>query len=246
MGIVYTNTMTLGNVAPVDPNAIYLPYLEDVASSTGSKLETWYGPAALRALGSAEAFDLHSERSKVSVIRKTVDGSDENRPQCLINYSYNLSSSDFGIQSPLGLEYRVVGSCRTEYSWLWPSPNATELRYIDYYHPFNLSELTFPAPGSSYPLSRMDFWAALNPLTPLLALNKTYALIAKTAHTASYTTSIDPWFLTETVSSSEFPQVGYQVKAGHPALSCWESNNFCLDEDCTGPLIDNTNIPKGS
>lgn len=249
LGIIYTNLMTLGNFAPVHPDAIFFPYISDSAASTASHINSILGPAVLRALGSAEAFDRHSQRSKVSIEHMDLSGSTDLRPEFRLDYSYNISASEFGFQTSLGLSFRVQGSCSTEYGWLWPdSSNLTE-GLLEEYHPWNQTQPYISVPGPATTGGHLDFWAVSGNNEPDVS-NKTFSLFALTSRTASYTPSTDPWFYTEPLNDTQssgnaLADVGYIVKAGRPALSCWEDTKLCSGEHCVGPLYEGVDLPDG-
>jgi len=249
LGIFYTNLMTVGNFAPVHPSSIFFPYIPDSAGSTTSLVNSIGGPAILRALGSAEAFDRHSQRSKVSIERVDLSGSTDLRPQLRLDYNYNISASEFGFQTSLGLNFRVEGSCSTEYGWLWPdSSNFTE-GMLEEYHPWNQTQPYISVPGPAATGGHMDFWAVSGKNEPDTS-NKTFSLFALTSRTASYTPSTDPWFYTEPLnetqsSGSALADVGYIVKAGRPALTCWEDTKLCSGNHCARPLYLDVDLPDG-
>lgn len=84
-------------------------------------------------------------------------------------------------------------------------------------------------------------------LDDLLLTNRSFAFIAPIAHTASYTPGTDPWYLTESLGRSG-PlglEVSYRIKAGRPALSCWEESLFCLNGVCSGSVLEGLDLPKG-
>lgn len=246
LGIFYTQIMSLDTIAPVQPNAIFVPYIEDVAASTSPKVDALQGPGVLRALGSAEAFDFHSERSRVSVIQQTLPKSNATHPRSQFDYSYSLSARELGLQTSLSLEIQVTGSCFTEYGWLRDSGDSGQ---TEAYHLWSSSDGGILAPGpQSGSLSDMGFYAAIDPLIGDHAeySNKSFALIALTAHVGSYSTSTDPWFLTELANGSTLAAgIGYRIKASRPLLSCWEEDLFCMDGKCSGPLLEDLNIPLG-
>lgn len=245
--LLYTENMSLGNAAPVSPSAVYVPYIEDVASSTSHRIAAYYKPAILRALGSSESVEDSTRRSSVNVRTERFSTSNATRPLQRISYDYTISAYDLGLQAYLGFAIKDGGSCFTEYNWLRPRTSSPP-GYLDEYIIFGDESLRIPVAGPKNPTPSLSFIPYINTSVPLETTNLSYALVATTAVMGSFTASTDPWYLTERAQDNDevpYHSIGvpYRIKPGRPVLSCWEDTVFCNGGDCKD--VYHIGLPKG-
>ncbi|KAH8589837.1 hypothetical protein B0O99DRAFT_522428, partial [Bisporella sp. PMI_857] len=249
--ILIPNAMSLGPAAPVHPKSVFLPEFEDIASSSSIRIGRLNAPAILRALGSTEAFKDVTARKNVDTVKTTLPSSNATHPRQRYDYGYNITAREFGLQAPLDFSLQVQGSCITEYNWLRPVPDIADPANYNGYVPFGIDPVepllldptdnvtvlrTRPSMGIEYHSSNAD----------LTITNRSFALIPQLAHVGSITASTDPWYLTEPFGSETAGFLGYRVKSGRPAMSCWEESLLCLGETCTSvDGINKTPLPKG-
>ena len=249
------SAMSLGPAAPVHQAAVYVAFVEDVANSTATRMFKLYAPSILRALGSTEAFKDLTTSHSVTINRKTLPGSNETHPLSQIDYYYNISAVNFGLQSPSGFAHKVRGSCYTEYSWLHPLRNSSALNIdstlYNEYLPWGMHNLAGsylePSDISPYPTFKISVSLYIPPdsLSNDSQTNKSFALIPQLAHTPSFTPSTDPWYLTELRQDIE-SGAGYRIKSGRPALACWQESLFCINDVCSSAVdLQQSNFPKG-
>jgi len=236
ISVSYQTWLVVGHMAPVRPEALYLPRFP--IGGDALKWASALRPSVLRAFGNAEATDFHSEKGSYFFLH--LDGGDEQQE---IQYGYNLTAADFGLQRPLGFELRVAGRCQTEYNWTHPSEDPT-IPTDELYHLWGEDQpgRNIPVPGndSSY-LGQLQLYTA-TPAGPIFenSFNYTFAFIIASSGVGSRTSSTDPWYATEPVSNlrpemeKKYQNLGadFRVKPGRPALSCVEENKYCLDDRC--------------
>lgn len=222
--ILVASHIYLGHAAPVAPYSIYAPsvnvslvydakYIKAIALNT---------PSALRAAGSAQAAnqDILAKASvdEPEIVRYT----DEGEPIVRMNYRYNMTGADFGLQHYPDLALHVEGSCITEYGW---HANTTESSGIttDEYHLFNdPSRVQAVSLNDGYmPLAYFSLGGIEGP-------NVSWAAIVSSVGRTSFTTSTDPWY--QTVANANYASdeglPEYAVWAARPALSCWQTDIY--------------------
>ncbi|KAH0547850.1 hypothetical protein FGG08_000108 [Glutinoglossum americanum] len=249
--IFIPNAMSLGPAAPVHPKSVFLPEFGDIASSSSIRIGRLEAPAILRALGSTEAFKDVTARKNVKTVKTTLPGSNATHPRQRYDYRYTIAAWEFGLQAPLGFSHKVQGSCTTEYNWLRPVPDIANPARFNGYVPFDLDPvepiLLDPTDNMTTLWSQPGMGIEYHPSDEDLTItNRSFALIPQLAHTGSITASTDPWYLTEPFSLETAGFLGYRVKSGRPAMSCWEESLLCLDKTCTSvDGINKTPPPKG-
>lgn len=236
--------LLLGNGAPVNPKSIYIPavpltagYEDDYEAFALSV------PAFLRAAGSVNS----GTPQKVTVGTPLVSsGVNETIKQ--VNYGYNITAAEFGLQHAAGLVLSVEGSCITEYGWLISSGLDDGGTWIDNY--------TFPGSEpneiQSIPLSLYDgrppigyFYVGPNETIT----NTSFAIAVSSAGRFSFKQGHDPLYATNNTPVTQNDITYYTVKNGRPMLSCWE-NNLWSYHGQTGAASElssrtNLNIPDG-
>jgi hypothetical protein len=225
--ILVASHIYLGHAAPVAPYSIYAPSIEVSYGARYIKAIALNTPSALRAAGSAQVAnqDILAKASvdEPEIVRYT----DEGEPVIRMNYRYNMTGADFGLQHYPDLALHVEGSCTTEYGW---HANTTESSGIttDEYLLFNdPSRVQAVSLDDGYmPLAYFSLGGVDGP-------NITWAAIVSSVGRASFTTSTDPWYQTVAViENGNFSNGGgpssprYAVRAARPALSCWQTDMY--------------------
>lgn len=224
-GVLVPPLLTLGTAAPVNPDAIYSPDRTGDSDAATAALFPLEVPRFIRALGSTVDEEI---RKKVNVSQAKTIGQTGNGEKILqIDYSYNATGADFGLQKYPELTLNVVGSCTTEYGWFnqtVPVAYDTKIIAVDLYNLFGIRNLS-----SSWDASLFDgrepvasFFVGNYTSGVLPFSNATWAAIVSSVNRSSFSPGIDPWYLTGPGSSDT--GAAYMVLPARPALSCWEDN----------------------
>ena len=220
--ILLTNFIELGQVAPVDPASIFVPDISGGLSNTqNAQFYVLQNPATFRAAAAG------------MTPKETVSVTQEGTPQNVtINYGYNVTGTDFGLQHVPELVLYVEGSCATEYGWLQPQANPicrgwndNCTIYDDYY--------LYDDPGNQVTASSSDG----GPPFPIFQNNKvqansgnfnnfSYAIVISSVWRYSFSPSSDPWYLTSEFDGPGNDTFPWIVLNGRPVLSCWETNRW--------------------
>jgi hypothetical protein len=210
----------LDNAAPVAADKIYVPY--PVAEDSISELKEFYlqAPSAFRAVGNAQAA-IANKKDHVSVDEPVLlQDLGDGEAIMSVDYRYDVSGVDLGLQHYPDLVLNVEGSCITDYELLWPESErdgATVDSYLlwpgnPYETLVNASLFDGPAPQG---------FLRTGPLSPTGPPgNFTWAAVVSSLERQSATEGMDPWYLTGPLNGSQF----YKVKTGRPALSCWQND----------------------
>ncbi|PMD66206.1 uncharacterized protein K444DRAFT_472383, partial [Hyaloscypha bicolor E] len=251
-GIFYTDSLQIGQAAPVHPASVFLPNIElfqgDLA--TALRYQAAGAPSVLRALGSAESVDDNTRRQSVSIgAPRQLPDSNETHPKYSMDYSYTITAADFGLQTHRGLVHNVKGRCETTYDWLHPlDVEGSWPGSMEVYYPWDDTASAVPVDGPMWPVRGHLELAAITQPQSLegYSSNQTYALIIKSANVQSYSSTTDPWYFTERIDSlnSNLSKevtitAPYRVKPGRPALSCWQNTEFCFRGACSSRLFEN-------
>ena len=216
-GIVVPPQLLMGTVAPVAKDVIFYPDVARYALNNdngagNAKLDSLKAPSALRALGAVED-------SNVTARKRVHINSQIDADSASLNYDYNVTGVDMGLQSDPKLMLMVEGSCRTDYTWLLNSTDQGD---------------TYRVPGGNDTFEvKYQPEVDLPPIANFMidpsaseGSNFSFVIIVQTAGLYSYTSGQDPWYFTDkTVNGS----IAYQVRRGRPALSCWEDNKWRLN-----------------
>jgi hypothetical protein len=235
--IVAAPYLVLGQAAPANPTQIFLPNYTlpspDPLAQLKYDLDVSYltTPSALRAVGSAQVANA-SVRSQVYVGNKE-PLQDPNGESFRINYHYNITGQDFGLQDFPDLLLTVEGSCQTTYQYFDHSfvINGTDFgannNVIGYTLPnsINIDQYTFP--GQSLNVSTaIDGSKPLPYFIPIsqdannqTQYNFTYVLLLSTVGRHSISQGSDPFYLT---ANSTPPNQPFAVLPNRPVLSCWQ------------------------
>ncbi|ORY14569.1 hypothetical protein BCR34DRAFT_646152 [Clohesyomyces aquaticus] len=244
-GIMIPQMMEMGPFAPAHPEVAYVPNAPEIGA-LDDRFGMLFSAAAVRAVGSAEASKV-TLRSKVRIYQEKTDQSTPEKPYFTIDCRYNLTGVEMGLRHSLGLVHSVQGKCWTEYGWLHHS-NATP--EYDVYHVWNLSNNPYPVESNRGPAStELGLLPAMYPdHVESLPINVSYALVYHTSHLPSKTASNDAMYMTESMPEKDpwSKMYDFRVKAERPALSCWQTTNFCIHGDC-GSVFDlvNKGVPPG-
>jgi len=208
--------LQIGNAAPVNPSAVYVPN----PAPNGTTLNTTMigrvfalgVPGALRAAGQVGI------EPNVMVEQET----DASFGFVRVNYHYNITAAEFGLQNIPGLIFYVNESCYTEYGWFRGTIN-DNASTTDVYHLWNdpnyLKQSSTRDDGPPFPLFKSNRTSG-----PILG-NNSYAIVISSLDRFSYTPGTDPWYLTIPYNTSDSPYP-FIVDTGRPALSWWETNIF--------------------
>ncbi|KAH7119916.1 hypothetical protein B0J11DRAFT_492000, partial [Dendryphion nanum] len=253
-GILYTSRISVGNAAPVAPSVLYLPKIPTIGNGVELQHFSFHRPSFLRAIGSAEAFDLNSKATSIYIQDRFLPTTNNTHPQVEIKYRYSITGRDFGLQNHLSLSFQVSGQCTTEYSWLRSGPLIT----LDAYYMWNKTDTahTAFAPSSKYTQpGLLGIQTVRYESTPeeydVESSNHTFGFIVRSAGVGSYTPSTDAWYYTEPVPPNSTPELwlgaSQRVKSGRPVLSCWENLNLCYNGVCGFKNLTNSkNLPNGT
>ena len=218
--------LDIGNAAPVNPAAVYFPgtllnnsQLDNTTQARGFALRV---PYFLRSAGQVAVTPQNS------IVVEAGSGTD--RTNVLVNYRYNITAAEFGLQSAAGLVFNVEGSCHTEYGWLIAPKNessgSTRDTYIRWRNGSNDSSNIISVSGADngppFP------WLKTRPYVDHSG-NYSYSVVVSARDRYSYTPSTDPWYSTSDASSIS-DTYNFIISPGRPALSCWETNLFTYND----------------
>lgn len=230
-GILVPRTLILGNAAPVNPMSIYVPDL-DYDSNDRAHLSASYAldvPLTLRAAGSALIASASLQEQilvsqPISLGPIVNNGNTEQIQQ--IQYSYNVSGADFGLQYYPNLLLQVTGACTTDYSWWEKSLSAINDPAVDYYYLWNDSS-NVEEVSLDDGLQPLGIFFVDNPDTSS-PTNFTWGAVVSSFGRGSFTPSTDPWYYTQETgqNKSDPTTTPYNVSRGRPALSCWENDEW--------------------
>ncbi|KAG0634673.1 hypothetical protein HOY80DRAFT_1018395 [Tuber brumale] len=224
-GILVSGGLVVGKVAPPAKDSIFYPDVTKYARTDDNgaslaKLDTLKAPSALRALGCIESSDV-TARKRVNLRRANPPGGRADEPSTGIDYDYDVTGVDMGLQTEPKLRLHVIGSCQTNYTWLANSTDAGDTYrlfggdqlYLAKFQP----EVDSP-PTVSLRINTRDIGPGSDRIS--------FAMIVNTGGLYSYTSGTDPWYFTE---PTNLEGLAYQVRRKRPVLSCWETSRWHLD-----------------
>lgn len=225
--------LLLGNAAPVNPKSIYIPEVrKDATLKVEYEAFTLKVPASLRALG-----NVNSAALQKVMVSTGVHGSIKQ-----VNYSYEITAAEFGLQHAAGLILSVEGSCTTEYGWLQNSTSPP--KWTDTYSYTNSTNQT-----SSIFLSYLDgtspiAYFYLGPVEKTKT-NTSFVIAVSSAGRNSFSEGTDPLYATNKTSDKELTT----VMTKRPLLSCWENDvwSYHGQKGAVSQLagFSNLNMPHG-
>jgi hypothetical protein len=221
-GILVSGELVMGKVAPPARDAIFYPDVArysrvDDNGASISKLDTLKAPSVLRALGSIDSSD-PSVRKRVNLQRANPPGGRADEPSVGIEYDYNVTGVDMGLQTEPKLRLHVIGSCQTNYTWLVNSTDAGDTYRIFGGDRLYLAKFQPEVDSPPRVSLEIDIDSGSD--------RTSFAMIVNTGGLFSYTSSTDPWYLTESIDNGALP---YQVRRKRPVLSCWETRRWHLN-----------------
>lgn len=234
MSTVTSWIVSIGSVAPVNPDVLFYPQIPGQAPVLQLKDFGLRAPGIMRSLGSVEAAKV-TLRSRVnittvnlgSILNPNTNASDLLQE---LYYDYNLTGVELGLRSGNDLGLGVKGYCKTEYDWYRPNGSTTD---SELYHLWNnkdqpwtmgLSEVAIArAPTAAFQLPNKYFDPQQG--GPPKDSNFSYAVIVTSVHRTSITEGSDPWYNTElrgNLNVSRPYNAKFWMRRARPILSCWE------------------------
>ncbi|OAP55315.1 hypothetical protein AYL99_10288 [Fonsecaea erecta] len=232
----------IDNAAPVAATAIYVPALSTTLDEkNGVQINALEAPSAFRAAGSVLVAN-STGHTHVSIDPpETIQDLGDGEAIIRVGYTYNITGLDFGLQHYPDLVLSVQGSCQTDYSWLLAETVDDSNIIRDEYLLFN-----DPSQGTQ----NVSFYDSARPLGYFFqglpsptgpASNWTWGALVSSVQRESITAGTDPWYLTVPDGSSD---VGFIVKGGRPALSCWQNDVWSYHGfQSTAVALDSTSLP---
>jgi len=257
--IVVAGMLVIGTSAPARAATVYVPTIGTQLSDADTiRLQAQRAPAALRALGSAEAADV-TVRNRVNFVPGAGGGGGSGKEPYQFTYGYTVTGYDMGLQHWSGLKQEVTGSCETEYGWI-RDPDGD----MDVYMPWNVGNKSYSVvrdgERNTAPYAQafaFPYDSSSDPRKELPANNR-YGILVHSSHRASYrpSSAADPWYATEqsplppanSTDARKTSPPGYRVKVARPAFSCtqkdvWSYNGHEFKN--IYELADNIDFPDG-
>ncbi|KAI1211234.1 uncharacterized protein F4807DRAFT_419444 [Annulohypoxylon truncatum] len=222
-GVLVPPLLTLGTAAPVNPDAIYSPDRTNDNDASSAALFPLEVPRFIRALGSTVNEEI---RHKVNVSdAKQVGQTSDGEKILQIDYSYNATGADFGLQKFPELTLNVLGSCTTNYSWFnqtVPVVYNDQIIAVDWYNLFGNTTYQWSASLFDGREPMASFFTGNYTQGILPTSNATWGVVVSSVNRSSFSPGTDPWYLTGPGTSDT--GAAYSVLTARPALSCWEDN----------------------
>lgn len=221
--ILIPRLLVIGNAAPVNPLSVYFP------SSLLNNTEAEDITITARAFSLTVPFFQRSAGQVAVTPRNSVVVEQERNadPRMVrVNYRYNVSAGEFGLQHAEGLVLYVEGSCHTEYGWHQPNTKPERSNDIqDTYNLWNNETYQVNVSGVYDGGPPVPFFEVNTDIQNPGTGNISYSIIVSSLNRFSFTPSTDPWYLTK---SFDDPNVAFKniISTGRPALSCWEASKF--------------------
>jgi hypothetical protein len=240
----------LDNAAPVAADAIYIPSPVVENPTTDLKLFYLQAPSAFRAVGNAQTA-ITSKKDHVSVddpvlLQDLGDGEAIMR----VDYRYDVSGVDFGLQHYPDLFLNVEGSCTTDYEMILPETESDGVK-VDTYVPWpGIPNYDTATSVSLFDGPMPQGFLRPGPPSPTGPPgNFTWAAIVSSLGRRSATEGTDPWYLTSpvTINGNQF----YEVRSKRPALSCWQNDVWSYKGhnstiiDLSPEALPGLNLPEG-
>jgi hypothetical protein len=225
-GLLVARNLRLGSVALVRPESVFIPPVFGDDINVNFQLNQLVkGPAAFRSVANFD--QLASTLKDKFTFNSAFDRTDPDRPGFSLNYTYEVSGYDFGLQRAPELLYKVRGACRTQYDWIGPQVTGTGDNYTFWNDPNQFITLNRTKEELSVP------WAEFIP--ELLEsdaddypASSRFVILPHTVYRRSITPNdLDPWYLSEPFSDpTNLTQ--YRVRAERPPLLCeqWDTWEF--------------------
>lgn len=211
--------LLLGNASPVNPKSVYIPHVNDKSNPDLYESFVLKAPASLRAAGSVNSATLQ----KVTVSTSPPSsGVNANIKQ--VNYTYEITAAEFGLQHAAGLVLSVEGSCITEYGWLNISGQDSCGTSIDSYNFAGDDEIQ-TVNISLYDGRQPIAYFYLGP-EEKTTTNTSFVITVSSAGRYSFSEGTDPLYATKKTYEKSYIDKGinYVVMTRRPLLSCWEND----------------------
>ncbi|KAI5785835.1 hypothetical protein EDC01DRAFT_661555 [Geopyxis carbonaria] len=229
--IFVAGKLVVGSMAPASAKAVYVP---TVAAAAGPgqgdvadqmRLQALRAPAAIRAIGSAEAAQADTTVRKRVKLDVASDSS-------WFEYEYHVTGYDMGLQHWPGLKQTVTGRCETDESWF---DDYDRKKDYDVYRPWGLDNQTRNVvmdgerKVAPYATALSFEWQDADTLTRIPAKDLRYGILVHSSHRASFRSSSDPWYATEEyVETGDTSRLktppGCRVASRRPALACTQTD----------------------
>lgn len=131
LGPLFSSAFTVGNIAPVNPDIVYLPlYTSETEDDQRRRLAVDYDSiAALKAFGSVDSAEASSQDTGelVDLSWDSVDLSEAikynytGEDRYSVQYHYKVTGSDMGLQKLRDLTLEVSGNCTFQDTWWYTS-----------------------------------------------------------------------------------------------------------------------------
>jgi hypothetical protein len=235
--IYFARFIKLGNAAPVSPDVIYVPSNQAVfvnpatqsSVRTSLQVNELFAAPAFRAVGAiSTANDSFEGKPPVNFALQILSTDADGEVHMRIDYSYNVTGLDLGLQHYSDLISIISGSCVTNYSaWIGSTTDdpTSPGTYFDVYDIY----------GSNSTVSKNDggpgaqFYA--DPSNDYDSFNISWNILISTVGRTSFTNSTDPWYRTGPNPIADDPNDPNTAFYGpsivlpkRPVLSCWENN----------------------
>ncbi|KAA8909548.1 hypothetical protein FN846DRAFT_605378 [Sphaerosporella brunnea] len=228
-GVLVARNLRLGNVALVKPGSVFLPWTSDPPDRLEDYLnwQRFQGPEAFRSVADLDQMD-PALKNKFT-FEPLYDRSDPDRPNFSLNYTYEVSGYDFGLQRAPALLYKVKGSCETRYDWIADQPDPGIDRYFLFGNSSDLLTVNNTRESTYVPYAEF-----INSESTDLELHPengvAFLIVPHTAGRRSTTAnSEDPWYLSEPIPGSRPQSIWqYRVRPKRPPLWCvqWDTWEF--------------------
>ncbi|CCX05368.1 Similar to hypothetical protein [Tuber melanosporum Mel28]; acc. no. XP_002840059 [Pyronema omphalodes CBS 100304] len=224
-GSIYiTGQLRLGNVARVAPQSIYYPDLNYAPILEQPSASHYFqSPACIRSTSElSEAKVILKDSYKFLFSREWVPGKNasESLPSITFDYRYTIKGHEFGFQRAPDLEYKVHGTCKTEYSFFDKNVRGQD-QYILWDDRENHQYAIDP---ENYTLPFVEFINFNQSHTDII---KKFAMLPHTVGRRSSTENLeDPWYLTEQNDGKDSDYFGYKIKTGRPPIVCQQSDTW--------------------
>ena len=258
--------LIIANVAQANPNAVFYPSIDitntSITNVTVPALKSRVSEAIYQARGrmtSAEQrlgdrIEVHSEYTPKGVLLP--DGRRQNGAGARFEYQYSLSGYEMGLRDAPELEYKVRGTCGTNYEVYIISamsvdssgdksdPNVMDIYpYFEDSNPKNSTYVAISAERGSAPWAQF----VIRSDEETRKQNEQYGgyrfmIVPHTAWrpSAESKTGLDPWYETEANPDFEADSdlnSQYRIKSGRPALRCTQNDTYTYK----GNTVDHVN-----
>ncbi|KAI1630925.1 hypothetical protein F4809DRAFT_634639 [Biscogniauxia mediterranea] len=237
LGIIGPSLIQIGSVAPARPSVAFYPATPPpndyvlILQDFGLR-----APGVLRALGSVEAADV-TTRNRVAITTDKEYGTwNGTEPIYQLNYDYNITGTELGLQQGSDIRAHFVGSCITEYDWIYDQDTSQDL-----YKLWGTEDMPVPidaydiqnAPKASF-ISHPDAQVQYEE-----SGNTSFAIVVWSAHRASITEGSDPWYKTESRPSNSGQanfNASFWIQRARPVLSCWQKDTWSYGSQTVGNI----------